>query len=262
MAARLDPRHVQATHQSLHHLVARAPWDDQAVLDVVSRRALPALQQTGPIQAWILDDTGVAKSGRHSVGVARQYCRPLGKRENCQVAVSLSLANEHASLPVAFQLYLPEEWADDPERLRKADVPAEIQFRTKPEIAPEHLARAVAADLPRGVVLADPAYGNDTALRDGITALSLRYGVAIQAPTTVWPPGLEPLPPKPSSGKGRAARRLGREAGHEPVSARQMAQSLPAAAYRTVSWRGRQPGRVAVALCGRAGPTGALRHHA
>jgi SRSO17 transposase len=237
MAARLDPRHVQATHQSLHHLVAKAPWDDQAVLDVVCRRAVPALQQSGSIQGWILDDTGVAKSGRHSVGVARQYCPPLGKKENCQVAVSLSLANEHASLPVAFQLYLPEEWAGDPERRRKAGVPTEIRFRTKPEIALEQLARAVAADLPRGLVLADPAYGNDTALRDGITALGLLYGVGIQASTTVWPPGLEPLPPKPPSGKGRPAKRLRREAGHEPVSAKQMAQSLPAAAYRTVSWR-------------------------
>jgi SRSO17 transposase len=214
MAARLDPLHVQATHQSLHHLVAKAPWDDQAVLDVVCRRAVPALQQSGSIQGWILDDTGVAKSGRHSVGVARQYCPPLGKKENCQVAVSLSLANEHASLPVAFQLYLPEEWAGDPERRRKAGVPTEIRFRTKPEIALEQLARAVAADLPRGLVLADPAYGNDTALRDGITALGLLYGVGIQASTTVWPPGLEPLPPKPPSG-----------------------QSLPAAAYRTVNWR-------------------------
>src|SRR5918993_801845 len=208
MAARLDPLHVQATHQSLHHLVAKAPWDDQAVLDVVCRRAVPALQQSGSIQAWILDDTGVAKSGRHSVGVARQYCPPLGKKENCQVAVSLSLANQHASLPVAFQLYLPEEWAGDPERRRKADVPTEIRFRTKPEIALEQLARAVAADLPRGLVLADPAYGNDTALRDGITALGLLYGVGIQASTTVWPPGLEPLPPKPPSGKGRPARRI------------------------------------------------------
>src|SRR3954462_10970611 len=98
MAARLDPRHVQATHQSLHHLVAKAPWDDQAVLDVVCRRAVPALQQSGSIQAWILDDTGVAKSGRHSVGVARQYCPPLGKKENCQVAVSLSSSSHFDGL--------------------------------------------------------------------------------------------------------------------------------------------------------------------
>src|SRR3954468_17954589 len=237
MAGRLDPLHVQATHQSLQQLVAKAPWDDQAVLDVVCRRALPALQQTGSIQAWILDDTGVAKSGRPPVGGARHNCPPLGKKENCQVAVSLSLANEHTSLPIAFQLYLPEEWADDPERRRKAGVPAEVQFHTKPEIALEQLARALAADLPRGIVLADPAYGNDTALRDGITALGLLYGVSIQASTTVWPPGLEPLPPKPSSGKGRPAKRLRREAGHQPVSAKQMAQSLPAAAYRTVNWR-------------------------
>src|SRR3954452_6734618 len=145
---------------------------------------------------------------QHPSGIRQQcqYCGQLGKQDNCQVAVSLSLANDGGSLPIAFQLYLPEEWADDPERRRKAGVPAEVQFRTKPEIALEQLARALAADLPRGIVLADPAYGNDTALRDGITALGLLYGVSIQASTPVWPPGLEPLPPKPSSGKGRPAK--------------------------------------------------------
>jgi SRSO17 transposase len=131
-------------------------------------------------------------------------------------------------------------------------VPTEIRFRTKPEIALEQLARAVAADLPRGLVLADPAYGNDTALRDGITALGLLYGVGIQASTTVWPPGLEPLPPKPPSGKGRPAKRLRREAGHEPAGHGILDGQLA---------RG-QPGHVAVALCGRAGPTGAPGHHA
>ena len=110
MAARLDPRHVQATHQSLHHFVAKAPWDDAAVLTAVREQVLPALTRHGPITAWILDDTGFPKKGTHSVGVARQYCGQLGKQDNCQVAVSLSLANDEGSLPVAFDLYLPEEW--------------------------------------------------------------------------------------------------------------------------------------------------------
>jgi SRSO17 transposase len=116
MAARLDPRHVQATHQSLHHFVAKAPWDDAAVLTAVREQVLPALTRHGPITAWILDDTGFPKKGTHSVGVARQYCGQLGKQDNCQVAVSLSLANDLASLPVAFDLYLPAEWATDPVR--------------------------------------------------------------------------------------------------------------------------------------------------
>src|SRR3954464_2609351 len=110
MAARLDPQHVQATHQSLHHFVAKAPWDDAAVLTAVREQVLPALTRHGPITAWILDDTGFPKKGTHSVGVARQYCGHLGKQDNCQVAVSLSLANDEGSLPIAFDLYLPEEW--------------------------------------------------------------------------------------------------------------------------------------------------------
>src|SRR3954471_2636514 len=110
MAARLDPRHVQATHQSLHHFVAKAPWSDIGVLAAVREQVLPALTRHGPITAWILDDTGFPKKGTHSVGVARQYCGQLGKQDNCQVAVSLSLANNEGSLPVAFDLYLPEEW--------------------------------------------------------------------------------------------------------------------------------------------------------
>jgi SRSO17 transposase len=237
MAARLDPQHVQAMHQSLHHLVAKAAWSDQAVLDVVRQRALPALQHLAPIQAWILDDTGFAKQGRHSVGVARQYCPPVGKQDNCQVAVSLSLANQHASLPVAFRLYLPEDWACDPERRRKAGIPPEISFRTKPQIALEQLTQAVADAVPRGVVLADPAYGNDTDLRDGITALNLLYCVGIQGSTTVWPPGTGPLPPKPWSGKGRRATRRRRDDDHQPLTAKALALGLPDEAYRIVSWR-------------------------
>jgi SRSO17 transposase len=107
MAARIAPQRVQAAHQSLHHFVAQAEWRDEAVLDVVRARVLPAIERHGPVQAWIVDDTGFPKKGKHSVGVARQYCGQLGKQDNCQVAVTLSLANDHASLPVACRLYLP-----------------------------------------------------------------------------------------------------------------------------------------------------------
>jgi SRSO17 transposase len=165
MAARLDPRHVQATHQSLHHFVATAPWDDAAVLAAVREQVLPTLTRHGPITAWILDDTGFPKKGTHSVGVARQYCGQLGKQDNCQVAVSLSLANDGGSLPVAFELYLPEEWANDPVRRATAGIPKTLAFRTKPQIALEQIRRALAEGLPPGVVLGDAAYGVDSARR-------------------------------------------------------------------------------------------------
>ena len=122
MAARLDPGRVGAAHQSLHHFVAKAAWDDAALLRAVRDYALPALLERGPVRAWIVDDTGLPKKGRLSVGVARQYCGQLGKRDNCQVAVTLSVAHEAASLPVAYRLYLPEAWADDPARRATAGV--------------------------------------------------------------------------------------------------------------------------------------------
>src|SRR3712207_312314 len=138
MAARIEPDRVQAKHQSLHHVVAKAAWDDAALLRAVRERVLPAIERHGRVRYWIVDDTAaLPKKGRHSVGVARQYCGELGKRDNnCQVAVSLSVANDHASPPIAFRLYLPEAWAADPTRRAKAGVPAEIGFETKPAIAP------------------------------------------------------------------------------------------------------------------------------
>jgi SRSO17 transposase len=179
MAARLDPRHVQATHQSLHHSVAKAPWDDAAVLTAVREQVLPALTRHGPITAWILDDTGFPKKGTHSVGVARQFCGQLGKQDNCQVAVSLSLANDGSSLPVAFDLYRPEEWANDPVRRATAGVPKTLAFRTKPQIALEQIRRALAEGLPPGVVLGDAAYGVETDFRTALTAVSLSYVLGV-----------------------------------------------------------------------------------
>src|SRR3954451_23111441 len=113
---RLDPGHVRAKHQSLHHVVAQADWDDAAMLAAVRAQVLPAIERHGPVCYWIIDDSGFPKQGTHSVGVARQYCGQLGKQDNCQVAVSLSVANDHASLPIAYQLFLPQVWADDPAR--------------------------------------------------------------------------------------------------------------------------------------------------
>src|SRR6516165_4492593 len=116
MAARLAPDYVRRTHQSLHHVVAHAAWSNEALLERVRQEVLPAMLQNGPLLAWIVDDTGFLKKGQHSVGVTRQYCGQVGKQENCRVAVSLSVATEQASLPIAWRLYLPEIWAQDRKR--------------------------------------------------------------------------------------------------------------------------------------------------
>ncbi len=237
MAARIEPGRVGARHQSLHHVVAKAEWDDAAVLAAVRRRILPALQRHGPVRYWIVDDTGFPKQGGHSVGVARQYCGQLGKQDNCQVAVSLSVANDHASLPIAYRLYLPETWAGDPERCARAGVPEGVGFETKPEIALGQIRSAQAEGVPPGVVLGDAGYGVETAFRAALAEAGLTYVLGVQSSASLWPPGEAPLPVPPYGGRGRPPTRVRRAPGHQPVSAKKLAEGLPARAWRTVTWR-------------------------
>ena len=238
MAAVTAPARVAAQHQSLLHFVGQAPWSDDRVLAQVRELVLPSIERQGPIEAWIVDDTGFPKKGMHSVGVARQYCGPLGKQDNCQIAVSLSLANTHASLPVAYRLYLPEGWASDAVRRKKAGVPDTVGFQTKIEIALDQIRAACAAGLPRGAVLMDAGYGNHTELRTAIAALELSYVAGILSSTTVWAPGTGPLPPKPYvRGHGRPAEQLRRDEEHRPVTAKGLAFSLPAEAWQMITWR-------------------------
>jgi SRSO17 transposase len=237
LAAVTAPERTAAQHQSLLHLVAQAPWSDQAVLSRVRERVLPSITRDEPIQAWIIDDTGFPKKGSHSVGVARQYCGQLGKQDNCQVAVSLSVATHQGSLPIAYRLYLPKDWVDDPLRRAEARVPADIKFQTKPEIALQQLRQALADGVPPAVALMDPAYGNDSKLRAGISELELAYVAGILPTTMVWRPGEAPLPPAPSSGRGRPARRVRRDETHRPVAAKTLALELPADGWQTITWR-------------------------
>jgi SRSO17 transposase len=237
MAAMMAPSRVSAEHQSLLHFVGQASWSDEAVLGKVRELVLPAILQHGPIEVWIVDDTGFVKKGVHSVGVARQYCGRLGKTENCQIAVSLSVANYAASLPIAYRLYLPEDWAQDAARRKKNHVPEQVKFKSKPEIALDQIRAALAAGVPRATVLSDPAYGHNAAFRAGLTALGLPYAVGVQSNVSVWPPGIEPLPAKEWSGHGRRPSRLRRDKEHRPVSAKQLAMSLPAASWASVIWR-------------------------
>ncbi len=183
MAAVTAPARVSAQHQALLHFVGEGGWSDEAMLAKVREIVLPEIERHGAVEAWIIDDTGMPKHGRHSVGVARQYCGQLGKQDNCQIAVSLSLANHHASLPTAYRLYLPKDWAADDERRRKTGVPDNVVFKTKPQIALDQIRWACAAGLPRAPVLIDAGYGADTDLRTEITALNLVYVMGIRTNT-------------------------------------------------------------------------------
>lgn len=236
LAAHTDPLHVSSQHQSLHHLVAMSEWSDTAVLERVRDWVMARLGQKSRFY-WIVDDTGFPKKGEHSVGVARQYCGQLGKQDNCQVAVSLSLATEQGSVPIQFQLYLPEKWAKDRRRRKKAGVPKEVKFLTKPEIALEQIRAARAGGVGVGIVLADAAYGNDTSWREELSEMELEYCVGVQSVTTVWSKGTGPLPPKPPKTIGRPPTRWRRGAGAKPVSVKELAESLPARRWRTVEWR-------------------------
>lgn len=249
IGALIDPSHVCVKHQSLHHLIAVAAWNDRALLRVIGQYALPALLHLGKVESWVVDDTGFPKRGKHSVGVERQYCGQLGKTENCQVAVSLTLSHQLASLPVAFDLYLPKRWAYDWPRRKKAGVPPEIKFRTKHEIALAQIDAALVAGLPRGIVNADVAYGNDTDFRDELTTRKLRYAVGIQATTTVWPQGKGPLAPRSGSLRGKQPKLLRRDEEHRPVTVRQLADQLGRDSFRPVTWREGSHGELRSQFC-------------
>jgi len=238
MAARVQPQQVRSAHQSMHHLVADAPWSDAAMLSAVAERVVPKLIEPNGTVHWIIDDTGFPKKGKHSVGVARQYCGQTGKQDNCRVAVSLSIASERGSLPIGYRLYLPREWADDEARRRKTGVPEEVVFKTKPALAMEQIEAALAAGLPRGVVLADAAYGDETAWRERLAGHGLTYAVGVRPGTTVWwgehQPSAEPTLP---GQRGRPHRRQKRDENHQPISVAAVARALPGQAWQSVIWR-------------------------
>src|SRR5438445_8426034 len=235
MAPRLCRDNVRQTHQSLHHVVAHAPWRDEDILEAVRRYALPAMQKPGPIEAWIVDDTGLVKKGRHSVGVTRQYCGQVGKQENCRVAVSLSISSAEVSLPIAWRLYLPEVWTQDKKRRTATGIPPEIRFQPKPEIALQQIRTALDPEISAAPILADAAYGNETKFREGITELGL-YVRGIPSSVSVWSPGQAPRPKRTVEGIGRPSKLLRRAGKHVPVAVRALAMSLPSSACKLVGW--------------------------
>lgn len=238
MAARVQPENVRSAHQSMHHLVAEAPWSDELVLRAVADRVLPTLLVADEPTRWIVDDTGFPKKGKHSVGVAHQYCGQTGKQDNCRVAVSLSIGNARGSLPVSYSLYLPREWAEAPERRLKAGVPEDVVFATKPTLAMRQIEAALAAGLPRGVVLADAAYGDETAWRERLAEQGLSYAVGIRLATTVWWGAHQPLTePTTSVQPSRPRTRVQRDAAHQPIAVGELARALPRRTWRSITWR-------------------------
>ena len=180
-----NPKRADAEHQRLLHFLGNANWSDEGIRAEASRFALSAMTAKEKVEAWIVDDTGFLKQGKHSVGVQRQYTGSAGKVTNCQLGVSLVVATPSDQVPVDFALYLPKSWTGDRKRRLETRIPAEVEFATKPELALQMIRRALKAGVPRGVVLADCAYGGGTDFRKELRELKLDYGVAVNATTAV-----------------------------------------------------------------------------
>jgi SRSO17 transposase len=181
-----DPAKADAAHQSLLHFVANARWSDEAVRRVAATHAVAAITEHGDVETWIVDDTGMLKQGKHSVGVHRQYTGSAGKITNCQIAVTLSVATAESHAPIDVELYIPRAWTDNMERRRACGVPDALEFKTKPQLALDMMRRAVKAKIPKGVLLADSAYGTSVDFRDGIRELGLHFAVGVDPQTSVW----------------------------------------------------------------------------
>jgi SRSO17 transposase len=214
-----DPKKADAAHQRLHNFVSNSAWSDRDVRRESARYALAAMEKREPIVAWLIDDTGFLKQGKHSVGVQRQYTGSAGKVTNCQIGASLCLATKSQQVPVDFELYLPKPWANKKELRKEGHIPDDVQFQTKPELALGMIQRAVDDKLPKGIVLTDAAYGTSSAFRAGLRDLDLDYAVAVESATKVWR-------------MDRLLRRRG-----EALSVKKLAATIGKKAFRRVTWR-------------------------
>ena len=231
MASRIAGADVQALRQ----FVGQSPW---AVEEVQRRLAHQVVDRLSEAEVWIIDETSFPKAGRHSVGVARQYCGTLGKIANCQVAVSLHWSSVEASCPLVWRLYLPRAWLEDTARAAEVKLPPGMVYRSKTELALEAVDQALAWKLPPLPVLADSAYGNDFSFRQALRERQLQYAVQIEPTTVVWTadPNLPvPAPHKKKVGRPRRYPPPARLA--PPQSLKEVAQQLPASAWRWVTWR-------------------------
>jgi SRSO17 transposase len=219
---------TSARYESMQQFLADSPWDPGLLVRACAERVAPEIA----VLAWVVDETGVVKDGKHSPGVKRQYSGTLGKIGNCQNTVSVHAVGERGTLPLGWRLYLPEEWCGDRERRRKAKVPDAVCFKTKPELGGDLCEQAAGWEQPAAPILADSAYGDDTAFRTRLGELELEYVVAVRAETSVCGPETTfAVPPrKGATGRPRTVARPDRK----PESVRSLAEPLPTTAWTTL----------------------------
>jgi SRSO17 transposase len=217
--ATADAVECERMQAKLLHFLRDSPWDDRSVRRECAYHVVEALQAQEPVTTWIIDDTGFPKQGRNSVGVQRQYSGTLGKVGNCQIGVSLTLATRHEHVPFDFALYVPKSWVEDSVRRGRTRIPDDLVFKTKPELALELIARAVADNIPGEIVLVDTGYGNSSTFRNAVRAYGLDFAAAVQANTNVW-----------------ALDKLERRRG-EPINVQALGTQLGRRAFRRLTWR-------------------------
>jgi SRSO17 transposase len=218
-------------YQSLQQFLADSPWDPALVVRAVAERVVPEID----VQAWVLDDTGFPKDGKDSPGVKRQYSGTLGKTGNCQIGVSVHAVGGNGTVPLGWALYLPEEWCDDPERRRKAKIPEEIEFQTKPELAVELVERAAGWEIRTAPILGDCAYGKNTALRERLDDAALEYVLSVSEEVSVFAPETTFRVPEQNLGRGRPKSRP--QPDHKPEQVGTLIARLSAEQYQTITFR-------------------------
>jgi SRSO17 transposase len=236
MAARLtdDPASADAMRQRLQDCVSASQWSE---VELLRRFAIKMDRELPALEVMVVDDTGFAKKGTHSVGVARQYSGTLGRTDNCQVMTSVHLAGDLGSVMVGSRLYVPERWTDDRPRCRAAGVPDDVEFKTKWQIALDLIDQTLGFRLLGRPVLADSGYGESIEFRDGLVKRGLTYVVGVPNNHLIWPPGTNPQPPKPRTGKPGRPRSHWRDGNKKPIQIAELVKGIPRERYKTVSWR-------------------------
>jgi SRSO17 transposase len=220
-----------ADYQSMQQFLADSPWDPGLVVRAVAERVAPAIG----VQAWVLDDTGFPKDGKRSPGVKRQYSGTLGKIGNCQIGVSVHAVGAKGTVPLGWALYLPQDWCDDAERRGRAKIPAEVAFKTKPELGVELVERAATWEFPVAPVLGDQAYGDDSKLRARLDAAGLHYVLAVGPAASVFAPETVFALPARNGTVGRSRKRLRPD--REPESIAALSARLGTASAQTLTFR-------------------------
>jgi SRSO17 transposase len=226
-----------AEYQSMQQFLTDSPWDPALVVRAVAERVAPIIE----VQAWVLDDTGFPKDGKHSPGVKRQYSGTLGKIGNCQIGVSVHAVGANGTVPLGWALYLPQDWCEDSERRWRAKIPADVAFKTKPELAVELVERATGWEIAVAPVLGDQAYGDDSQLRERLDAADLEYVLSVGPKATVFAPETVFAVPERNGTVGRSRRRLRPD--REPESIAELIARLAPEAAQTVTFRDGADGR-------------------